>query len=448
MKVTFLGAAQEVTGSRYLVEHNNTRILVDCGFFQGDSESRARNEYPFPVPIDTLDAVVVTHAHIDHTGYIPALVKQGFKGKIYCSKATYALCSILLVDSGAIQEYDAKNVDEKIYTKLPLYTAQDATYALSFFQTVDYRHSFSVNDCLRVTLYPAGHILGASFVMVSDGKQVITFSGDVGRPNDPIMRPPAQLVRTDYLILESTYGDKTHGQDDPLDTLRNVVNQTVTKKGKIVIPVFAVARAQLILYVLYELKKKNSIPDIPIFFDSPMAIKVNDVYKDFFQEHKLSSRLCSEIFDSVIETPTKQESINIDYTHTPSIIIAGSGMADGGRVRHHFKHLISDSKNSIVFVGFQAPGTDGRALVDGAQEITIQGVTYQVQATIQKIDSFSAHADSDELLTWLSYCESSLKTVFLTHGEIDAAKTLKSLIEKRFGWQVIIPANGESFVLD
>lgn len=452
MKITFLGAVEEVTGSRYFIESEEKKILVDCGFFQGDKKLSARNLEPFPVDPGSIDAVMLTHAHIDHTGYIPALVKNGFKGKIYCTKATYALCSILLVDSGAIQEQDAKraygNQDSSSPSTQPLYTAMDATYALSFFHTLDYHEVVNIGKSLTVHLVPAGHILGASCVVLSDGKQTITFSGDLGRPRDPIMKAPSHIKQTDFLVLESTYGDRLHGQGDPIKELGDAIHKTVARGGVVIIPVFAVARAQMILYCLYQLKQQKAIPEIPIFLDSPMAINVTKLYASFSDEHKLSPALCKEIFSVATYTPTVNESKQIDEAHNSSIIVAGSGMADGGRVQHHLQHFISNPKNTVVFVGFQAEGTDGRALVDGAKDIEIYDKVYTVRANIQMIDSLSAHADYSEILEWLGYFECAPKKVFISHGEAASAQSLKKKIEELFGWSVEIPTYLESFDLD
>lgn len=453
MKITFLGAVEEVTGSKYLIVDHATKILVDCGLFQGDQKIMQRNWEPLPIVAAQIDAIVLTHAHIDHTGYIPLLVKQGFKGKIYCSQATYELCAILLVDSGSLQEEEAKkhlhhrkkNSHSSI---LPLYTRMDAETALNFFQVVNYDTIFYINS-LQVTLIRSGHILGSAFVIVSDGKQKLTFSGDLGRPQQMIQKSPPHLKKTDFLVLESTYGGALHATGDSLQALCDVINDTVKKAGILIIPCFAVERTQVILYCLYKLKEKKAIADLPIFLDSPMAIDVTNLFCKFPDEHNLSLDLCQKVFGIATYTRTVEESKALDQIKQSAIIIAGSGMADGGRVLYHLERFISDAKNTVVFVGFQAQETDGRRLVDGAKEIYLDGKSYPVRADIKTIQIFSAHADCDEILEWLSHFENPPKKIFLTHGEIESAQALKQKIEQRFGWsQVIIPKYLDSFDLD
>lgn len=450
MKITFLGATQEVTGSKYLIEHATTKILVDCGLYQGEREFEKRNWEPFPVEPSTIQAVVLTHAHIDHTGYIPVLVKKGFKGKIYCSRATYGLTAILLKDSGAVQEEEAKRAQEygtSHHATIPLYTEKDAENSLTFFHPVDYNTVFVLGS-LKVTLIQSFHILGSSFIVISDDKETLTFSGDLGRPHQLLMKSPPHLTQTDFLVLESTYGDKAHPQDDAMKELAEAIHTIIAQKGVLIIPSFAVERTQVVLYCLYQLKQKKMIPQMPIFLDSPMAEKVSNLFCVFKDEHKLSTELCNDICGIAQYITTIEQSKGIDHITGPAIIIAGSGMASGGRVLYHFKHFITDEKNMILFVGFQAKGTNGRALVDGADRINIDGQWYMVRATIKIINSFSAHADSDEILEWLSSFKQDPKKVFLTHGEPQSSESLKQKIEQRFGWSVIIPKYLQSFDLD
>lgn len=406
MKITFLGGVEGVTGSKYLIENEGTKLLVDCGLFQGEKEITQRNWDVLPLDPATVDAVVLTHAHIDHTGYIPVFVKKGFKGPIYCSKATYELCKIMLVDSGFIQEERAKRANDKSSSKddleKPLYTQIDAQNSLQYFHPVEYDTPITINT-LTVTLIKSGHILGASFVIVSNGAEKLTFSGDLGRPNQMIMTAPPALEETDYLVLESTYGDRLHAQGDPIEAFEQAVNETVAKGGKLVIPSFAVGRSQTLLYILYLLQENNKIPkDVPIYLDSPMAIKVTKLFCQFSKEHKLSESLCNTAFSRAKLTRTVDESKAINDIQGPAIIIAGSGMADGGRAMYHLQQHIADSKDTVLFVGYQAEGTLGDALVDGKQMIYLFGKPYEVFASIKKIDTLSAHADYNEILDWLS----------------------------------------------
>lgn len=451
MKITFLGAVEEVTGSRYLVESEGIKILVDCGMFQGPWELTQRNMDPFPVDPKSIDALILTHAHIDHTGYIPALLKKGFRGKIYCSKGTYALCSLLLVDSGSLQEERMKGEFTRGGPDHPpsvaLYTARDAEKSLKFFQPVDYNTVINIGKSLTCTLIRSGHILGSAFVVLSDGKQKLTFSGDLGQPRQSFLKSPPHLKQTDYLVIESTYGNRLHEKNDPLQILSEVINETVAKGGVLIIPCFAVERAQTILYYLYKLKQKQAIANIPIFLDSPMAINITDLLCKFKDEYQVSAFMCRDIFQVSKYTCTSEESKQLDHIKHPGIIISGSGMADGGRVMFHLQHFISDAKNTVLFVGYQAKGTTGSSLVDGAKVIEINGQSYPVHAEIKIINSLSAHADYNEILEWLSYFETSPKKVFITHGEIESARALKAKIEERFGWSVVIPEYLTSFDL-
>lgn len=451
MKITFLGAVEEVTGSRYLVEHEDTKLLVDCGMFQGLQELTQRNLEPFPVEPASITAVVLTHAHIDHTGYVPALVKKGFTGNIYCSKGTYALCSRLLVDSGSLQEGEANKNNLRGGPDHPpsvaLYTALDAEKALQSFKPVDYDTVITIGT-LTVTFIRSGHILGSTFVRVSDGKQTLTFSGDLGRPNQFILKSPPPLTQTDFLVVESTYGDRLHEKNDQIQIMREIINTTVAKGGVLIIPCFAVGRTETILYCLYQLKQQKLIPDIPVFLDSPLAISVIDFVCDFTKEYKIPPAECSEMLKVAMPTRTVEESKQIDQIDQPAIIIAGNGMADGGRVIFHLKRFIPDPKNTVLFVGFQAEGTTGHALVDGAKVIKIHDESFTVRAEIKTIETFSAHADYDEILAWLGHLENKPKKVFVTHGEKESAQALQKKIEERFGWTAVVPKYLESFDLD
>lgn len=443
LRIKFLGATGTVTGSKYLIEHEDTKILVDCGLFQGYKELRLRNWETFPVDPHRIDAVVLTHAHIDHSGYLPLLVKQGFVGKIYCSAATYSLCSILLPDSGHLHEEDARRANKYGYTKhqpaLPLYTKEEAEHSLEFFHPLEFGNPFYLDENLHFTLSRSGHILGSSFVTLSDGNRTIVFSGDLGRQNDPIMKSPAKLQYTDYLVLEATYGDRLHERSDPAEEIGKIIKSTIAEGGTVIIPAFAVGRVQTVLYYIHYLKNKGLIPDVPIFLDSPMAISATELLCKFSNEHKLPHDLCRDVCEIAQYITTIEDSKRIDQSTMPSIIISASGMATGGRVLHHLKYFMSDPQNTILFTGFQAGGTRGDRMVKGEKEIRLFGEIYPVRANVINLSSLSAHADYEETLTWLKNFQKPPIKVFLTHGEPLSLASLKEKIEAEFGWNVIIP---------
>jgi metallo-beta-lactamase family protein len=446
MKLTFLGATETVTGSRYLVE-DNARILVDCGLFQGRKDLRLRNWAPLPVAPSSIHALVLTHAHLDHSGYIPLLVKNGFKGPIYCSHATADLCGILLPDSGHIQEEDAEAANRHGYSKhhpaLPLYTEDDARKCLGNLHPVPYGRPHALSDDMSFTLHRAGHILGASCIELrgGDGTSVL-FSGDLGRLNDPVMKPPAEMQEADYLLIESTYGDRLHDQTDPLKEIGEVIYRTVTRGGSVLIPAFAVGRAQAIVYYIYMLQKEGRIPQgVPVYLDSPMAINVSELLLKYPNDHRLSHEICLGMGRLAQYIRTPEESKGLDQNPAmPKIIISASGMATGGRVLHHLKHMAGDRRNTILLAGYQAEGTRGDRLARGEREIKIHGQMRAVEAEIVKMDSMSAHADSGEILTWLGHFRRPPKKTFITHGEVSSAEALRKKIETQLGWDAVVPA--------
>ncbi len=451
MDLQFLGAAGTVTGSKYLLTTPHKKILVDCGLFQGLKNLRLRNWAPLPFYPNKIDAVLVTHAHIDHTGYIPLLVKKGFQGPIYCSEATFELCKILLRDSGMLQEKDAEFANKYGFSKhspaLPLYTQKDAEASLNYFHPLAFNTPFDLGENLHFTFLPAGHILGASFIRLTNGKISVLFSGDMGRSHDIIMNPPTPVEQADYLILESTYGNRKHNEDDPKKILKDIVLETAKKGGTLVIPSFAVGRAQTILYLLSLLRQENEIPPVPIYVDSPMATNVTELYCRFSTEHNLPHNTCVDMCKIARFVNTSQESKELDLNTAPKIIITASGMATGGRVLHHLKAFIGDPKNTIFFIGFQAAGTRGASLVGGAQEIKIHGQYFSVRAKILKEDSLSAHADYTEILSWLENFKSPPKEIFLTHGEPVQADALRLHIQDKFKFKCIVPEYLETFEL-
>lgn len=443
MKLTFMGATGTVTGSKYLIEHNEKRILVDCGLFQGIKELRLRNWSRFPIDPKSIDAVVLTHAHIDHSGYLPLLVKLGFRGRIYATKATIELCSILLPDSGYLQEEDAKRANKHGYSKhqpaLPLYTEEDAHQALKHFETVEYDTPYPMPGGCDVSWHRAGHIIGSAFIQFQSNQLKVLFSGDIGRLADPIMRPSELMKTADYLIVESTYGDRLHEKTHPLDIIANIVNSTVARGGSILIPAFAVGRAQSMLYYLYVLKQKKLIPDIPIYLDSPMAIDATELLLKNSNEHHLLADECREVCHLATYVHTPEESMALDLNHDPKIIISASGMMTGGRVLHHLKVYGPNALNTILMTGYQAAGTRGARMLNHEPTVKIHGDDYPIRAQLEVLTNASAHADYEEILVWLKHFEHAPKKVFITHGEPQAALALKGHIEKELGWSCEVP---------
>lgn len=443
MKITFLGATGTVTGSKYLINADHKNILVDCGLFQGYKELRLRNWHSLPFKANQIDAVILTHAHIDHSGYLPLLVKQGFRGPIYATKATCDLCAILLPDSGYLQEEEAYYANLKGYSKhkpaLPLYTCKDGEDAIKYFQPVELAKSYKLDNEFIFDLHYGGHILGASLVRLKHRDISILFSGDLGRSNDPIMRPPVTIQNTDYLVIESTYGNRLHDQLDPADKIAKIINQTVQRGGSILIPAFAVGRAQTLLYYLYQLIKTEKIAKIPIFLDSPMAIDATKLFYLHTKEHKLTKELAAEVCKVANYIHSVDDSIALDNYQFPIIIISASGMATGGRVLHHLKKFAPDKRNTILFTGFQAGGTRGDRILRGEKEIKMHGKMIPVNAQIETIDNLSAHADYAEILAWLEGFTCPPRKTFITHGEQEAASSLKQKIENQFGWKCCLP---------
>jgi len=443
MKLRFLGGVDTVTGSRHLMETDRHRVLVDCGLYQGVKMLRRRNWKGFPEPPSSIDSVILTHAHIDHSGYLPVLVKHGFKGKIHCTPATYELCKILLPDAGHLQEEDARYAKEKQFSRHenpePLFTVDDARHALKFFETHAYHKEFSPTDDMTAMFTPAGHILGSSCVRVRHDNTSIVFSGDVGRQADPIMRPPEPLRNADYLLLESTYGDRRHSTEDPEETLASMINQTLARGGIALLPAFAVGRAQMLLYLIHKLQREKHIPDVPVFLNSPMAISATELFLRHHQEHRLNEAQCAAIDENTTFVRSVDDSIALNQRRKPAIIISASGMATGGRVLHHLKTLVTNHRNSVIFAGFQAPGTRGDAMVNGANRIKIHGAYYPVRAEIHNIDSLSAHGDYEEILAWLKQSDIRPRKVFITHGEPCAADAMRKHLEEEMDWTAEVP---------
>ena len=461
MRLSFYGATETVTGSKFLLEAGGKRILIDCGLFQGMKELRLRNWDEPPLDPKSVDAMVLTHAHIDHTGYVPRFVRQGFRGPIYGTAATVDLLRILLPDSAHLQEEEAEFRNKHKRTKhdpaLPLYTMEDADAALRLVRPLEFLKPHSLAPGLEFDLLHAGHILGSSFVRFhSEGKTVL-FTGDFGRFGTPIIKDPAMVESADYLLLESTYGNRLHGDRDGNSgkfRLRDIIVETAERGGTVIIPSFAVGRAQEILYYMRELEEAGEIPVLPVYVDSPMAIDAFEVFHDHPEEHDLAMNGLKNAGRNPLSTQkvsftrTVQESKNINEHSYPAIIISANGMATGGRIVHHLMHRLPDARNSIVFVGFQAAGTRGRYLVEGAKTIRIYGMDYPVRAQIHSLQGFSAHGDYNEILRWLSNFKSPPKKTFLVHGEPRAIVGMQQRLAERFpAWPVTVPKYRETFEL-
>ena len=452
VKISFLGGAGTVTGSKYLLEIDGKRLMVDCGLFQGFKQLRLRNWRPFPVDAASIDAVLITHAHIDHSGYLPLLARQGFKGPIYATDATTDLCAILLPDSGHLQEREAEFAGRHGYSKhkpaLPLYTQQDAERVLGQFRPVKFRSEIKLPGGATARFVPAGHILGAAIIELRVGGRSIVFSGDLGRSGTPTMLDPTPIERADYLLCESTYGDRLHEARDPEDALAEVVGRTVARGGTVVIPSFAVGRTQTLLYHLERLKRARRIPDVPVFLDSPMAIDVSDVFCRHAEEHRLSEAEARAACGVAHYTRAVEESKALDADPAPKIIVSASGMATGGRVLHHIKRFAPDPRNTILFAGFQAGGTRGAAMTQGAESVKMFGEYVPVRAEIDNLHMLSAHADANEIMVWLKHFREPPRTTFIVHGEPGPADSLRHRIEEELGWTCRVPEDRETAELD
>jgi metallo-beta-lactamase family protein len=447
MIISFLGAVGTVTGSKYLIEAGGHRVLIDCGLFQGLKPLRLRNWSHLPVAPNSIDAVILTHAHLDHSGYLPLLVRDGFKGPVFCTSGTKDLCSLLLPDSGHLQERDAEYANRHGFSKhkpaLPLYTQDDAVASLKQFVPKELERSFEIWPEFRVCFRPAGHILGAAFVELTIAGKTLVFSGDLGRSNSRTMVDPAPLRKVDYLVVESTYGDRTHDLSDPEDRLADIIVKTAQRGGVVLIPTFAVGRAQSLLYHLHRLKDSHRIPELPVFLDSPMAIDASDIFCAHLGEHRLNPDQCRAMCSTARYVNSAEESKALDRDGVPKVILAASGMATGGRVLHHLKTFAPDPKNTILFAGFQAAGTRGAAMVGGAGTIKIHGEQISVRAEVVNLSMLSAHADRKEILAWLGHIDVPPKLTFVTHGEPVAATALQQAIESQLGWKCRVPQDQE-----
>ena len=470
VSLTFLGAAQTVTGSKHLLEVDGRRVLVDSGLFQGLKELRERNWDPLPIDASTIDAVVLTHAHLDHCGYLPRLVNQGFKGRIFCTSGTSELAKLVMVDAGKLQEEDAARANRRGYSKhspaLPLFSVEDAWKAIDRLQPVGYGYDFEPIPGVSVRFINAGHLLGSGFARATVRQldnRVILFGGDLGRYGRPVLPDPEPVEHADWLLVESTYGNRVHEKDDNGDRLAGILNDTINRGGKVIVPSFAIGRVEEVLYWIRELEEAKRIPRVPVYVDSPMAVDALKMYSERMHEldkeitesaqaapqrtirgERLVCAFCTSRFETVTSA---EQSKQVTASRIPSIVISASGMATGGRVLHHLKAALPNGNNTILFVGYQAAGTRGAQMVAGARETKIHGEIVPINARIEKLDSMSAHADANEILRWLGHFKRPPERTFLVHGETDAMFALSTRIRGELGWNVAIPAWKEQVTL-
>lgn len=443
LQLTFLGGVGTVTGSKYLLEVSGRSFLVDCGLFQGFKQLRQRNWAPLPIDPAKLAAVILTHAHLDHSGYVPVLVKNGFDGPIYATSGTSDLCAVLLRDSGYLQEHDAEFANRHGFSKhrpaKPLYTQGDAQASLKHFSPISFGRDFDLGAGVRVQFFPAGHILGAALVRITFAGTSILFSGDLGRPGSATMVDPAIVQEADYLVIESTYGNRQHEMASVEDRIADIVNRVAGRGGTILIPAFAVGRAQSILFHLQRLKSTGRIPGLPVFLDSPMAINASEIFCDHLGEHRLTEDQCRAACHVATYVRHSEDSKALDANPMPKIIISASGMATGGRILHHLKHFASDRRNAILFTGFQANGTRGAAITRGADSVKIHGQNVPIRAEVMNLHMLSAHADANEIMTWLGKFQTPPQQTFVTHGEPESSDALRQRVEEDLGWSCGVP---------
>jgi metallo-beta-lactamase family protein len=449
MQLQFLGATDTVTGSKYLVTHRDARMLVDCGLFQGYKQLRLRNWAPLPVKPTQVEAVVLTHAHIDHSGWLPLLVREGFAGRIFCTRPTADLCRILLPDAGGLQEEEAQFLNRHHLSKhspaLPLYTREDAVRCLRQLEPVDFGAAFEPLAGLKTTLRRAGHMPGAASALLDNGTSSLMFSGDLGRPQDLLMRAPDPAAPADRVIVESTYGDRLHRPADLFGQLAHVIGSTAARGGAVVIPAFAVGRAQLMMHLIATLKRRGAIPAVPVYLNSPMASDATSVFLRHRGELRLDDQQCEAMVHGVNIVRTTDESRELCARRGPMVIIAGSGMATGGRVLHHLRALAPDRRNTVLLCGYQAGGTRGASLAAGASTLRIHGEDVPVRCHVEQIEGASAHADAAEIEAWLRGIHPAPRATFITHGEPAAADAMRQRIERGLGWAVCMPEYLQSY---
>ncbi len=451
MNITFLGGAGTVTGSKTLVESNGIRILIDCGQFQGIKPLRELNWEPLPILPSTIDCVLLTHGHLDHCGWLPRLVNQGFSGKIYCTSPTKDIAKLILRDSAKIQEEEANQANEGKYSKHeiaePLYTLEQVEKVLPLFRVVQPNEEVALDAEISAVFTNAGHILGACTITLELEDKILVFSGDIGRDDDVLMFAPTQPKKADYLFLESTYGNRIHPDEDVKLLLETYINNAFQNGGTVIIPSFAVERAQTIMYLIWQLKQENRIPNMPYIIDTPMGISMLSIFENNKKWHKLSSEDCEAMCNQFSMISDYQETINAIFDKRPKVVIAASGMITGGRVLSYLERYIGLPETTVIIVGYQAEGTRGRKLLDGAKDIKIRGKYYEVQAKILEIEGLSAHGDQNDLLNWLSALENKPKKVFLVHGENQPADELRIKIQEKYGYNCAVPMMGQTVEL-
>lgn len=449
--IKFLGGAGTVTGSKHLVTFGDKKIMIDCGLFQGLKELRLLNWEDLPVNPSTIDLVILTHAHLDHVGYLPRLVAKGFKGKIYCSAPTSSITEVILLDSAKIQEEDAEMANRMGYSKhkpaKPLYTVKDAKLAINQLRVVDCDKWIEIDSNIRFRLKLIAHILGATFVELDIDKKRLVFSGDIGRFDDPMLMAPNRPKHADYIIMESTYGDRHHKNEDSKQRLKEIINDSYSRGGTLIIPSFTVDRAQDFIWMIWQLKKKKEIPNLPVYLDSPMGVNVSRIYADFDDYHKLGMDVFDEAWAHVKTVASVKDTFKISSNKAPKIVIAGSGMMNGGRVLLYLQDHLQNPNSTVMIAGYQAEGTRGRLLHNGMKEIKIHGNFYKVTCHIEEMVSMSSHADQNGLLNWLSGITKKPKSLFIVHGESQAANALRVQITHKLHWDVAIPKLNESYEL-
>lgn len=447
----FLGAAGTVTGSRYLIELGERRILIDCGLFQGFKQLRRRNRKPFPARPGSIETVLLTHAHLDHSGYLPALIRAGFRGRVLCTTATRDLCGLILPDSGHLQEEEAKYARRKRYSDhknpLPLYTLKDAQAALDNFETVEFEQPVDIGGGLAAEFIPAGHLLGAAQIRLNLDGLTVHFSGDLGHDPDPLMRPPRPFKGADVLVCESTYGNRNHPDTDPEAELAPVLKRVFGRGGTVLIPSFAVGRAQGLMYHIARLMNRGEIPHVPVYLNSPMAVDATNIYHRHHDEHHVSWEDCVGMFRIAKRVNSVEQSKELNTRQGPMIIVSASGMLTGGRILHHLVSFGGDRRNAIVLSGFQAGGTRGAALARGERKLRMFGKEYQIDAEVIQLETFSGHADADEILRWMAAGSAPAMT-YLTHGEPEAADTLRRRVAHELGRPARVPEHLETIRLD